>query len=64
MKGKIDSKKYLGPGFIKIDGAIQIGTGDGILIPELLQLEGKKVMTADEFSRGNQHLDGISAVSS
>ncbi|MCL0105533.1 methionyl-tRNA formyltransferase [Dehalococcoidia bacterium] len=64
MKGKIDSKKYLGPGFIKIDGEIQIGTGDGILLPELLQLEGKRVMTADEFSRGNKHLDGISAVRS
>ena len=37
---------------------LTIATGNGLLIIEKLQLEGKKVMNADEFLRGYSHIVG------
>jgi len=37
---------------------LTVGTGKGLLIIEKLQLEGKKVMNADEFLRGYSHIAG------
>ncbi len=47
----------LQPGKVTLDAlashkALQIATGDGSLLVERLQLEGKKAMNADEFVRG------------
>ena len=61
MTGRINSEQSLHPGNIKMTDEIKIGTGKGTLIPELLQLEGKKIMTSAEFLRGNKHLDGTYA---
>jgi len=35
-----------------------VATGKGLLILEKLQLEGKKVTSADEFLRGYSHIVG------
>jgi methionyl-tRNA formyltransferase len=37
---------------------LTVATGNGLLIIEKLQLEGKKVMNADEFLRGYSHIVG------
>ncbi len=37
---------------------LAVATGNGLLIIEKLQLEGKKVMNADEFLRGYSHIIG------
>ena len=37
---------------------LAVATGNGLLIIEKLQLEGKKVMSADEFLRGYSHIVG------
>src|SRR5438876_7963827 len=37
---------------------LAVATGNGLLIIEKLQLEGKKVMNADEFLRGYSHIVG------
>jgi len=37
---------------------LAVATGKGLLIIEKLQLEGKKVMSADEFLRGYSHIVG------
>jgi len=37
---------------------LTVVTGKGLLIVEKLQLEGKKVMSADEFLRGYSHIIG------
>ncbi len=38
---------------------LTIATGNGLLIVEKLQLEGKKVMSADEFLRGYSQIVGV-----
>jgi len=40
------------------DGGLAVATGDGLLQLLALQLEGKRVMTADEFLRGQRHFIG------
>jgi methionyl-tRNA formyltransferase len=37
---------------------LTVATGDGLLLIDMLQLEGKKVMNADEFLRGYSHIVG------
>jgi methionyl-tRNA formyltransferase len=37
---------------------LTVATGDGLLIVDKLQIEGKKVMNADEFLRGYSHIVG------
>ena len=64
IKSETDLKQSLGPGNMKIANDVQIGTGKGILLPELLQFEGKKIVRADEFAKGNKHLDGVSVLNS
>jgi methionyl-tRNA formyltransferase len=40
------------------EGGLAITTGDGLLQLLVLQLEGKRAMTADEFLRGQRHFIG------
>jgi methionyl-tRNA formyltransferase len=56
-----DSETGIGKvGLRKEHGAqtLTVATGNGLLIIEKLQLEGKKVMNADEFLRGYSHIVG------
>ena len=62
MKGEVLLTESLKPGYIKIGSNVQIGTGSGVLLPKLLQVEGKKIMSAYVFSKGNKHLHGVSAM--
>ena len=38
--------------------SLQVATGEGMLVLERLQLEGKKAMGADEFVRGYGNIVG------
>lgn len=55
-KAKIqeDNKNYPPGEIIEIDKEIKIGTGEGILLPEEIQLEGGKKITAREFISGSR----------
>lgn len=46
------------PGMILNEG-FQIAAGAGVLVPEILQLEGKGPMTPADFMRGHSGLEGI-----
>ena len=54
----IDEKMDLHPGAVKelSKNEVAIGTKKGALIPRMLQLEGKKPMTTQEFLAGNRAL--------
>ncbi len=41
-----------------VDGAVYVGTGDGLLEIRRLQLEGRRAMTHDEFLRGHPEFIG------
>ena len=38
--------------------SLQVATGEGVLVLDRLQLEGKKAMNADEFLRGYANIVG------
>jgi methionyl-tRNA formyltransferase len=40
------------------EAVLGIGTGDGVLGVRKIQLEGKRVMSADEFLRGQRDFIG------
>lgn len=54
----IDETQNIPPGTVKdlTKSTIAIGTSSGTLLPKSLQLEGKKVMTIQEFLAGNRSL--------
>ena len=55
------SEARIGTVSLRIEHGAQtltVATGNGLLIIEKLQLEGKKVMNADEFLRGYSHIVG------
>jgi len=58
IDARTDLQRNAPPGSIMElkNGMIGIGTKKGLLIPEKVQLEGKKVMTIQEFLRGNRAL--------
>jgi methionyl-tRNA formyltransferase len=43
---------------IKQDGRVAIGAGDGVFYPQVVQLEGRKSVTIDEFIRGYKDFEG------
>lgn len=57
IKFEIDENSNLKPGEFKIDqNSLYIGTLKGALIPQELQLEGKKALPIKEFLQGNKKL--------
>lgn len=58
LEAKVDENLNLPPGTVKelSKNTVALGTKKGALIPEKLQLEGKKVMTIQEFLAGNRSL--------
>lgn len=55
-KAKIieDNKNYSPGEIIEINKEIKIGTGEGILLPQEIQLEGRKKLTTGEFISGSR----------
>ncbi len=58
VSGEPDSKKPCGTVLGAEAGGIRVQTGDGILILEEIQLEGRKRMTAADFLRGRRFTAG------
>lgn len=58
LEAKIDENLNLEPGTVKelTKNTVAVGTKHGALIPEKIQLEGKKIMTIQEFLAGNRSL--------
>ncbi len=53
-KIKVDNKNYPPGEIIEVNKEIKIGTSSGILLPEEIQLEGGKKLTAGEFISGSR----------
>ena len=49
-----DSSKILGEVILSDNNGIKVTCNDGSIVIKKLQLEGKKVLTANEFLRGNK----------
>ena len=58
VSGEPDSKKPCGTVLGAEAGGIRVQTGEGILILEEIQLEGRKRMTAADFLRGRRFAAG------